>query len=65
VLVYGYDLDGGSLRLRLYDPNRPGRDDVTMSLNLSDPSRPTAITSPSSGPVYAFFRVGYTPATPP
>ena len=66
MLAYGYDLDGGTLRLRLYDPNRPGRDDVTLSLSLADPSRPTAITSwPSSGPVYAFFRVDYTRANPP
>ncbi len=66
VLAYGYDLDGGNLRLRLYDPNRPGRDDVTLSLGLADPSRPTAITTwPSSGPVYAFFRVDYAPASPP
>ncbi len=66
VLAYGYDLDDGILRLRLYDPNRPGRDDVTLSLSLADPARPTAITSwPSSGPVYAFFRVDYAPAGPP
>ena len=28
VLAYGYDLTGGVLTLRLYDPNQPGRDDV-------------------------------------
>jgi hypothetical protein len=66
VLAYGYDLEGGILRLRLYDPNKPDRDDVTVSLSVSDPSHSTAITSwPSSGPVYAFFRVAYTAKVPP
>jgi hypothetical protein len=66
VLAYGYDLVGATLTLRLYDPNQPGRDDVTLALSLADPSLPTAITtSPSAGPVYAFFRVAYAVASPP
>jgi hypothetical protein len=66
VLAYGYDLTGSNLRLRLYDPNKPGRDDVTLSLSVADPTRPTAITtSPSGGPVYAFFRVTYAAKSPP
>ena len=66
VLAYGYDLQGEILKLRLYDPNQPGRDDVTLSLYIADPSRPTAIaTSPPTGPVYAFFRVRTWPAAPP
>ena len=66
VLAYGYDLKDGIAKLRLYDPNQPGRDDVTLSLSVADPSRPTAITvSPPAGPVYAFFRVTYAAASPP
>ncbi len=66
VLAYGYDLEGTALKLRLYDPNKPGRVDVTLSLNVADPSHPIAITtSPSSGPVYAFFRVTYAAKSPP
>jgi len=66
VLAYGYDLQGEILKLRLYDPNQPGRDDVTLSLCIADPSRPTAIaTVPPTGPVYAFFRVRYWPTAPP
>ena len=66
VLAYGYDLEDGILRLRVYDPNKPGRDDVLLSLSVIDPTRPTVIsTSPASGPVYAFFRVTYGPAAPP
>jgi hypothetical protein len=66
VLAYGYDLEDGILRLRLYDPNQPGNDDVTLSLSVADPSRPITITtSPSAGPVYAFFRVSYRVTSPP
>lgn len=66
VLAYGYALDGDALTLSLYDPNRPGDDDVTLSLSLADPTRPIALSMPSSGrPVLAFFRVRYAPADPP
>jgi hypothetical protein len=59
-------VQGEILKLRLYDPNQPGRDDVTLSLSIAEPSRPTAIaTSPPTGPVYAFFRARYVPADPP
>ena len=39
VLAYGYDLTGGILTLRLYDPNQPGRDDVDA---VARPRRPYA-----------------------
>jgi hypothetical protein len=66
VLAYGYDLDGPRLALRLYDPNRPGDDDVTLSLSLANPDRPTPLVlDPPGTPVLAFFRVPYRPAPPP
>jgi hypothetical protein len=66
VLAYGYDLGGDGLTLHLYDPNQPGRDDVTLTLSVDHPSQPTVVTMSPSGPtVYAFFRVTYTPALPP
>ncbi len=66
VLAYGYDLVGSSLTLHLYDPNRPRRDDVTLSLSLGDPRRATGVTAIPPGPtVFGFFRVAYQPATPP
>ena len=66
VLAYGYDLVGSSLTLRICDPNRPGRDDVTLSLQVADPTRSTAVRSFPAGPsVFAFFRVGYRTASPP
>jgi hypothetical protein len=66
VLAYGYDLDGTALTLRLYDPNHPGGDDVTMTLDIADATRPIPVTaSPPGPPVYAFFRINYVRATPP
>ena len=66
VIAYGYELLGTILTLRLYDPNRPGRDDVTLTLDLGHPTQPTRVTmSPAGAPVYAFFRVPYRAATPP
>ncbi len=66
VLAYGYDLEGEILKLRVYDPNLPGRDDVTLSLCIADPWHLTVMTMlPSARPVYAFFRVAYEAATPP
>jgi hypothetical protein len=66
VLAYGYDLAGTRLSLRLYDPNRPDRDDVTLSLDLADPTRPTLLRGfPAGRQVIAFFRVNYVPAPPP
>jgi hypothetical protein len=32
VLAYGYDVDGDAISLRVYDPNWPSRDDVTVPL---------------------------------
>ena len=66
VLAYGYDLDGATLTLRLYDPNHPKRDDVTLSLSLADPNAPTPVRIFPAGPrVLAFFRVPYKRSAPP
>ncbi|MCI0635654.1 MAG: hypothetical protein L0206_17320 [Actinobacteria bacterium] len=66
VLAYGYDHAGTDLTLRLYDPNHPREDDVTLSIDIADPSVPaTIVTSPAGRTVFSFFRVPYEPATPP
>lgn len=66
VLAYGYELVGGVLTLRVYDPNRPGRDDVTLSLGVADPTRPAAVRMfPAGAPVFAFFRATYRATMPP
>jgi hypothetical protein len=66
VLAYGYTLDGSSLTLRVYDPNRPGRDDVSLHLELGDRDAVASPTmSPAGTPVFSFFRVAYAPKSPP
>ena len=66
VLAYGYDLEGTDLELRLYDPNRPKDDGVTLSLDLSHPTTRTTVLSHPAGPtVFAFFRVPYEKRIPP
>jgi hypothetical protein len=66
VLAYAYELRGADLTLRLYDPNRAGQDDVSMSLSLADPRKLIPVTfSPDPGTVYSFFRADYRPVIPP
>jgi hypothetical protein len=65
VLGWGYDLDGSRLTLRVYDPNWPGDDEVTISLDVADPQGGAVPAwSRPDGPVVAFFRAPYRPARP-
>ncbi|HZT80907.1 MAG TPA: hypothetical protein VFA26_11815 [Gemmataceae bacterium] len=61
VLAYGYGLDepSGSLLIAIYDPNYPGRDDVTLALSLREPD---GLLSVTGEPFRGFFHTGYRPA---
>ena len=60
VLAWGYDLDGGRLTLRIYDPNWSADDEVTLTLDLGDPDGATPpMYSKADGPVVAFFKARY------
>jgi hypothetical protein len=59
VLAWGYDLEGTRLTLRLYDPNYPDDDQVTMSLDIGRPRRPTPVTYSHGGTVWCYFRTAY------
>ena len=66
VLAYGYELVGTDLEIRLYDPNHPKDDGVTLSLDLSHPTQRTTVLSFPAGPtVFSFFKVPYEARTPP
>ena len=67
VLVVGYDLDGDAVTLHLYDPNQPGRDDISARASARRTRRrpQTLAVTPVGPPVLAFFRVTYRPASPP
>jgi hypothetical protein len=64
-LAYGYDLDGTSLTLWLYDPNYPNADDVQLSLDVASAHVPVTLTYIPSEPMYCFFHTAYTPVAPP
>jgi hypothetical protein len=66
VLAYRYELAADDMRLWVYDPNRPGRDDIYLRLSVGRPTKPTPIEFVNgSKDVRGFFRVAYTPETPP
>jgi hypothetical protein len=58
------DLTGTRLTLRLYDPNHPDDDNVTLSLDTAR-RRPTPVTCSHGGPVWCFFRTAYRFKAPP
>jgi hypothetical protein len=69
VLAYGYQESGPSVSLAVYDPNQADRDDVVITLELTDPTRPVSLTmAPDASAVtglVSFFKVAHTPRTPP
>jgi hypothetical protein len=69
VLVWGYERAGDWLTLYTYDCNFPGRDDITLRLNLNSSGHDRKITTngtdgPTAGCVRGFFRVPYRYANP-
>lgn len=65
VVAYGYDLDGSALALHIYDPNVPGGDGVTLSLDIADPGAAVAPAYTGPGPsVVCFFLTPYAPVDP-
>lgn len=68
VLVYGYDLGiDNVLLLRVYDPNSPENDDITISLSLDNPGSTTPITHNVNiaRPIRGFFWLPYQQVSPP
>ena len=70
VLAYGYEETPEAITLHVYDPNHPGRDDVTLEIGVA--TGPDAATRPwreritlhqSTGePLLGFFRQPYPPS---
>ncbi len=66
VLAYRYEVTGDLTSVWVYDPNRPGRDDVYLRLSTGHPASPTPIDFVNgSEDVRGFFRTTYRPASPP
>ena len=68
VLAYGYEVTGGTVTLRVYDPNRGGDDGTFLRFDTSEPTKRIDITHNlglGARRVRAFFGTGYTRSTPP
>jgi hypothetical protein len=73
VLVYGYEAHGHSVKLHVYDPNKPLDDDVWMTFQDGDIGRRikvdhnVGITEDdlSQSPIYCFIRMNYDRERPP
>ena len=67
VLAYGYRRSGRHVSVRVYDPNDPGDDTVTLHLRTDRTGRELPVEYDGSGDmvVRGFFRVGYAAARPP
>ena len=65
VLAYGYEWAGSRITLRVYDPNQPDDDTVTVSLDTANPARATPIDSTvHCDPIRGFFRTDYSQVDP-
>ena len=66
VLAYAYELDegNGDLEVRVYDPNCPDEDDVTLSLNISGSGQNAKIDYSADARARGFFRSRYQPTRP-
>jgi hypothetical protein len=64
VMTWGYAEDGRGVTLRLYDPNWPDRDDVTVTIDLDPALRPTGLSQSTGEPLLGWFVLPYSPADP-
>jgi hypothetical protein len=63
VLAYGYTLDGDEVRIRVYDPNHPDRDDVELVVLLhrpapGQPADRAELSQTTGEPLVAILRAG-------
>jgi hypothetical protein len=68
VLAYGYSVTGGTVTVRVYDPNRGRRDDVFIGFGTAAPDRATDFDHNlglGRRRVRGFFRAAYTPDDAP
>ena len=67
VLVYGFERNGRRVRLRIYDPNHPARDDITLDFDTSvtPPVFSYSVPPGGDGRIYSFFCHRYQQRQPP
>ncbi len=64
VVAYGYRRTGTELRIAVYDPNHPDRDDVEIVVEFEGPDRPSRISQTTGEPLRGFFGCRYRPEPP-
>ena len=64
VIAHGYAEDGRGVTLRLYDPNWPDHDDVTLHAELDPAFRPVRLTQSTGEPLFGWFLLPYSPRNP-
>lgn len=65
ILAYGYSVENDAVTLRIYDPNYPNEDDLSLSMSLRgvDLGHPRFLTHGIEGPSYrGFFLTRYRPS---
>jgi hypothetical protein len=67
VLAYGYELDdpGRRLRIHVYDPTYPDNDDLSLAVDVADPTGPSPLVYPHGESFRGFFRTRFRPAGVP
>jgi hypothetical protein len=66
VLVFGYRADGSDVTVRVYDPNRGRRDDITIRMDTGTPAKAVPFVHNlglGGRAVRGFFRAAYAPRT--
>jgi hypothetical protein len=64
VVAYGYVEDGRAVTLRIYDPNWPDRDDVTVTIHLDNALRPVGLSQSTMELLLGWFVLPYSPEEP-
>ncbi len=64
VMAWAYAEDGRGVTLRLYDPNWPDRDDVTITIDLDPAFRPVGVRQSTGEPLLGWFVLPYSPRVP-
>jgi len=64
VVAYGYVEDGQAVTLRIYDPNWPDRDDVTVTIHLDNALRPVGLSQSTMELLLGWFVLPYSPEEP-
>ena len=64
VVAWGYVEDGRSVNVRIYDPNWPDRDDVSVTIHVDNALRPTSLSQSTGESLLGWFVLPYRKADP-